>query len=138
MLFMETLNTNSIKDKNRDNYFRSHPNKRQDHGTKGTSRIDTYVDDEILARRRNVKQNVGGPDEYFGPDSLNELIYEAEPTAEELENISRWGSDIDPDILEELEMAELMSSNDSVSDLAILSLRNQRHRKEQQAVDEAR
>lgn len=135
---METLNTNSIKDKNRDNYFRSHPQNRQDHGTKGTSRIDAYADDNILNRHRSAKQNVGGMDEYQGPDSINELIYEAQQSPEGIEDFNRWESDVDPDILEELEMAELMGADISASDVAIGALRNQRHRKEQQAIEEAR
>lgn len=142
---METINTNSLKDKNRADYERSA--NRQDHGTRGTVRDkDPWGEYEWDMRGfKNVDKRMrtddvdDGLDEYYAGMTPEELALE----------ISEASSDIESELLEAeylqeyaeelvtLEkadtMAELMNSKVEPEELSIRSLRSKKKYREQQA-----
>lgn len=82
MLFMETLNTNSIKDKNRANYERSAL--KQDHGTRGNVRLkDPWGEHDWDSRGFKKLDKRIRTDEVY--DGLEEYLNDMTPEELELE-----------------------------------------------------
>lgn len=144
MLFMETININNIKEKNREKYLRFA--EKQDHGTRGTVRDKDPYDErdwdvrgfKNTDKRVKVSDVDSGLDDYVGTMTPEELELEADkillndeskvikaelPT----KNVDLFETEVESSI-----MAELMNSDIDSAELSILALRDRKRRQERQ------